>query len=160
LPVRSGQRVRFTGVTVPSDSTPRNTLGRGTRRIPDGHPDPRHRRLAEPQALNEKWVEIEGLISGQSLSDANTCGSTLSRKGFRSRASSGSGAAVPSHNSRAPASGYAACSLTSRSPRRDSRFPIFCALTGACRDLGHGVSFSRHSVAGAGTRHSDSDCRL
>jgi len=72
LPVRSGQRVRFTGVTVPERfNTPETLSAEVLDESPTVIPIPATGRLAEPQALNEKWVEIEGLISGQSLSDAN-----------------------------------------------------------------------------------------
>jgi signal transduction histidine kinase/ActR/RegA family two-component response regulator len=72
LPVRAGQFVRLTGVTVPERfNTPEALSAEVLDESPTVIPIPVAGHLSKLEALNEKWVEVEGVIGVQSLSDPN-----------------------------------------------------------------------------------------
>jgi signal transduction histidine kinase/CheY-like chemotaxis protein len=70
LQIRSGQLVRLTGTTVPEHfNTPMSLSAEILDEAPTVIPIPASGRLDAPQTLNEKWLELEGVVGAQTLND-------------------------------------------------------------------------------------------
>jgi signal transduction histidine kinase len=84
LPIRAGQLVRLAGVTIPSSFS---QVARLNATVLDLHPNlaplSTTGRLADFATLNERLVEIEGLVESQGLADLNHLRCVLIAEGYR-----------------------------------------------------------------------------